>query len=377
MSDGTSPRRSFSLARVAAVVLVADLVLLLLLEGTSRLFAPAADDSRLGELSRLSVALGLPALQKAVLFDRTLFWKLRPGLPPTLVEGRIGPSDPIRFRLSTTAEGFRAPDPGVSPVIVSLGDSCTFGLAVEDGETFPARLQALTGLPVLNAGVPGYSSFQGRRLLEERIRVWRPKAVVLQFGWNDAAVWDGRSDAEHAGLLARGPGLLARSRLIQLLLPLLPGRESRVGDANGAAARPRLSPAEFGEEIRAMVRLSRAEGAEPLLVLWPARHHLGGVRIPPHLGVLRQVAASDGVLLVDLLEVFSREGGTSLYADAVHANASGHRVVAEAIAGAFRTLNSPITGSTPGSPSAGASDRPASPPPPGTRSPPSSSSSGR
>ncbi|MFI5180892.1 MAG: SGNH/GDSL hydrolase family protein [Thermoanaerobaculia bacterium] len=378
MSEGVASPRPFSLARVVAVILAVDVVLLLLLEGAARLFLPATEASRLGELSRLTVELGLPALQKVVLPDPLLFWKLRPGLPVTLIEGRIGPSDPIRFRLSTTAAGFRVPEPEGSPAVVCLGDSCTFGLGVEDGETFPARLQALTALSVLNAGVPGYSSFQGRRLLEERIRTWRPQVVVIQFGWNDAAVWDGRSDAEHAALLARGPGLLLRSRLLQLLARLLPRQRSRSGEEASLPARPRLTPVEFGEELRAMIRLSRSESAAPLLVLWPARHHLQGSRMAAHLDVLREVAASDGVPLVDLVEVFSREGGSSLYADAVHANPAGHRAVAEAIARTQRGSSHPPTReSNPVSSSAGASDRPASPRPSETRSPPSSSSSDR
>ncbi len=352
MSDRSAPARPIRPAKIVAFTLLVDVVLLLLLEGAARLFVPAPDATRFGELSRLTVELGLPALQKAVLLDTVLFWKLRPGLPATVIEGRIGPSDPIRFTMSTTPAGFRAPGPAGPPAVVCLGDSCTFGLGVEDGETFPAQLGASTGLEVLNAGVPGYSAYQGRHLLEERAGSWRPKAVVIQFGWNDAAVWDGRSDEEHAVLLARGPGFLFRSRLVQLLASLLPG-PGHVSGSTSPEARPRLTPGEFGEELRSMVRLSRSEGAEPLLVLWPARYHLEGIRIPPHLDVIRQVAAAGGVPLVDLFEIFSREGGAALYADAVHANAAGNRAVAKAVAAALQGAS---TENTPESSSAGASD---------------------
>ena len=331
MSDGAAARK-LPVSKVVLFTLVVDVVLLLALEGGARLFFPASDASRFGELSRLTVELGLPALQKAVEPDPVLFWKLRPGLPETLIEGRIGPSDPIRFRMSTTPSGFRSPVPDKPASVICVGDSCTFGIGVEDRETFPARLSEVTGLGVLNAGVPGYSAFQGRRLLQERIGSWRPRAVVIQFGWNDAAVWDGRSDAEHAALLARGPALLFRSRLVQLLASLLPERSRSSGGPSVPALRPRLTPDEFGEELRSMVRLSRSEGARPLLLLWPARYHLRGIRMPPHLDVIRRVAAEEGAPLVDLFELFSRAGGAALYADAVHANAAGNRAIAEAIA---------------------------------------------
>lgn len=340
--------------KVVLFTLVIDIALLLLLEGAARLFVPASDSSRFGELSRLTVELGLPALQKAVVSDRALFWKLRPGLPSTVIEGRIGPSDPIRFTLSTTPAGFRAPGPAGPPAVVCLGDSCTFGLGVDDGETFPAQLHLSTGLGVLNAGVPGYSAFQGRRLLEERIGRWRPGNVVIQFGWNDAAVWDGRSDAEHAALLAHEPGLLFRSRLIQLLASFLRARGRPAGSGTPLPERPRLTPEEFGEELRSMIRLSRSEGARPLLVIWPARYHLRGIRVPPHLDVIRRVAAAEGAPLVDLFEVFSRNGSTALYADTVHANAAGNRAVAMAVATALRGAS---TENIPGSSSAGASGR--------------------
>jgi lysophospholipase L1-like esterase len=354
VSDRAAPARPLSPARVVAFTLLVDAVFLLVLEGAARFLVPAPEASRFGEPSRLTIELGLPALQKAIVPDRKLFWKLEPGLSPTIIEGRIGPSDPIRFTMSTTASGFRAPGPVGPPSVVCLGDSCTFGLGVEDGAAFPAQLARSAGQEVLNAGVPGYSAFQGRRLLEEQIGRWRPKAVVIQFGWNDAAVWDGQSDAEHAALLARGPGFLYRSRLVQLLASLLPGRRSHPDGESAPPARPRLTPEEFDSELRSMVRLSRSGGAAPVLILWPARYHLQGIRVPPHLDVIRRVAAAEGALLVDLFEVFSRNGGAALYADAVHANAAGNRAVAMAVAAALR---GGLRENTPGSSSAGASGR--------------------
>ncbi len=332
MSERSAPRPPLSRGRLVAFAIVVDAALLLLLEGGARLFFPPPDASRFGEFSRLAIQLGLPSLQKALLPDPALFWRLAPGLPATLVEGRVGPSDRVRFTFSTVPGGFRAPAPAGPPSIVCLGDSCTFGLGVDDAETYPARLAGLTGKSVLNAGVPGFTAFQGRRLFEELLGRFSPEVVLVQFGWNDAAVWDGLSDADHAALLARAPGLLARSRFLQVAASLLPERKADPGAGEAAAGRPRLSPEEFERELRRIIELCRSARALPVLVLWPARYHLDGIRIPAHAGVVRAVAAAERVPLVDLFEVFRDTRGASLYADAIHANAAGNRAAAEAIA---------------------------------------------
>jgi lysophospholipase L1-like esterase len=71
--------------------------------------------------------------------------------------------------------------------IAFVGDSCTFvgdplyAELVEGqlGQRWPGRR-----IECLNFSSPGYSSFQGLRLLD-RIRIWQPDVVVIYVGWND------------------------------------------------------------------------------------------------------------------------------------------------------------------------------------------------
>lgn len=62
-----------------------------------------------------------------------------------------------RFTVSTNSQGYRGPElvtPAPHPRILCVGDSVTFGWGVAQPESYPARLAALLGVDVVNAGVP-------------------------------------------------------------------------------------------------------------------------------------------------------------------------------------------------------------------------------
>ncbi len=76
--------------------------------------------------------------------------------------------------------------------IICLGDSCTYGSNVDWDQTYPARLQVVLNngddeprIEVLNAGVSGYTSYQGFRYLQEDLIRYKPDLVTLYFGPND------------------------------------------------------------------------------------------------------------------------------------------------------------------------------------------------
>jgi hypothetical protein len=138
--------------------------------------------------------------------------------------------------------------------VLALGDSLTFGEGVAADQAFPSRLEKLLGVPVANAGVPGYSSRQAAVLGAELIPRLRPRLVLVTL----AAPWDLRRcadpftykegyivSARYAGRLhlvgedllleqVRHPRLgpltvwlMRRSHLLRLALPAL--REALVG----------------------------------------------------------------------------------------------------------------------------------------------------
>jgi len=131
-------------------------------------------------------------------------------------------------RVATNRLGLRGNPPSGSRRpgefrVLCLGDSVTFGLGVRDGETWPAQLErALVGSPtlggrpvhVLSGAVPGWSSVQGLRLLDE-LPGYEADVVVFWFGMNDVLPAWGRPDkavtrasvADFAGAVERLRGL--------------------------------------------------------------------------------------------------------------------------------------------------------------------------
>lgn len=68
-----------------------------------------------------------------------------------------------------------------SPVVLAVGDSFTFGSDVGDGDSWPARLQVVSGLNVINGGVFGYGIDQAILRAERLTAVFAPDAIILGF----------------------------------------------------------------------------------------------------------------------------------------------------------------------------------------------------
>jgi lysophospholipase L1-like esterase len=100
------------------------------------------------------------------------------------------------FPYRTNAHGLRDRDrsekgPGVTRVLV-LGDSYTWGYAVDEDEAYPQTAERLLrkrghpGIEIINGGIPDYNSRQQRQLLERLMKTYEPDAVVLSYVMNDA-----------------------------------------------------------------------------------------------------------------------------------------------------------------------------------------------
>ncbi|MEX2204980.1 MAG: GDSL-type esterase/lipase family protein [Myxococcota bacterium] len=78
-------------------------------------------------------------------------------------------------------------DDGERIRIACIGGSTTFGVLVDDEDTWPALLQQQLGdeVAVRNYGVPGYSTAEHVIQLALIVNEWRPHIAVFYVGWND------------------------------------------------------------------------------------------------------------------------------------------------------------------------------------------------
>lgn len=159
--------------------------------------------------------------------------------------------------------------------ILAFGDSLTFGTGAPRGEGYPEVLAELTGLEVINAGIPGETSSQGRERLPGALAEHRPDLVVLVHGGNDT--------------LRRQPQTVTRANL------------------------------------EAMIRDIRAAGAEVVMLAVPGAS-LG--LAPPE--YYAEVAGQEGVPL-DAGSLRRLMRASEYKSDQVHFNGPGYRRMAEAV----------------------------------------------
>lgn len=114
-------------------------------------------------------------------YDPHLGWSARPGFSGD-VFGAARSFDE-RGYLSVDGRQIRQSS---KPRILLIGDSCTFGHGVAIDDTFGELLERrLAKYDVVNLALPGYTSLQGRIVLQRRIDEIRPEIVVVSFGFND------------------------------------------------------------------------------------------------------------------------------------------------------------------------------------------------
>jgi hypothetical protein len=309
-----SARAAFVLGVLATLLVVA--VLLLGWALRDRVTAP--------ELMVFSNRIDLGRIMRT---DPDTFWSLEPNLNNVEFLPQPG-GPPNSFRVNTNELGLRNPPIGPKAGryrILCIGDSTTFGQYVEDHESWPAQLQALLDpdadqIEVINAGLIGATSFQGLAYLIHRGFELEPDLVIATYGFNDRGRWNGLQDRDSLPVALPGP--LRRLLTDDVATPPSP-------DA------PRVSPGEFLDVYLQMNALCAARGAALHFTVWPGPEQLDGpwdVLLPySYQSLILEAATRAPAGVIDLRQPL-HDAPQPVFADIVHANAHGCRVVAETIA---------------------------------------------
>lgn len=258
-----------------------------------------------------------------LVYDRDLIW--RP------LSSQFSPFNP---------QGFRgAPIDPVKPAgtlrVIAIGDSNTFGWAVDDGVNWPAQLELRLGAAhprarVANAGVWGYTLFQGRRRFDE-ILAFHPDVVLVSFGGNDAhqvTVPDADYVRRHDRIAS-----LARAtehvRLAQLGVAVW----DRL--ANGAASGPllpRVPLDDYRRYLQEIVREAKVRRVVPVLLTRPfvgasADPASWKTHAPRYNEATREVGRAEGAIVVDVHAAFAEHA--DLFDDESHFGVAGHARMAD------------------------------------------------
>jgi lysophospholipase L1-like esterase len=233
--------------------------------------------------------------------------------------------------------------------IVYMGDSCTHN------GTFPQELSKIVearfpgkGISYASLGVTGWSSFQGLQQLKRDVLPLKPKCIFVYFGWNDHWIGFGIED-KYVGQINKSLLYTFRNvRLVQLVQ-----KAGVILSKRGDSLPKRVSPEDFGANLRSICRVAKANGIIPMLLTAPSAHEPGREPasltmrwienlddlVPMHqqyVDIVRKIAAEEGAVLCDLAKEFEALPRAAVIhdyfrPDGIHFYSDGDKVIAESL----------------------------------------------
>jgi len=311
--------------------------------------------------------------------DRTLFWKLRPGYNgPWKIyklaytyelaehksidwESRKEMAAPAYRGVTwqVNRDGFRGPPvsrkkrPGTVRLLF-LGSSVTFGWGVRAGDAFCetvkerlARSYPQTNFEAINAGVPGYSSYQLAEYLKLILPAYRPDVVVAECGINDGTMAVGKSDKEWHPRAREKIRLLVRNTgwgrlILRLFGPLI--KRPAIKDVwqtydeaitnfyriSMTGTKTRVAPGDFRANLEKMAAMCRENGADFFVYIPTLYNEYGKRRLIPSV----DFTGANRIPVYQMLSAYPAGTLETFFLpfDEAHLSVTGHRVVGEYVA---------------------------------------------
>jgi len=284
--------------------------------------------------------------------DHDLFWRFRPDQTITshFFENKTYTINSLGLR------GKEIEPKSSRTRIIALGNSCTFGWGVEYSKIYSQQLErlinsdsALPEVEVINAGIPGYSSYQGRKFFESNLLKLKPDMVLIMFAWNDQwAAADNIPDKNQEmppEYIINVQNLFSRLKIYRLIKKLTLSAVEKPLESKLIKEKPvyRVSESDFYDNLHGIVETCRENGIMPILLTSPIpsleKYYPPGSRSLMHEyhkyynNETKLLAKNTGTYLVDVAGDFNDY--SDLFDDAsydpIHFNARGHLVAAEEI----------------------------------------------
>jgi len=295
------------------------------------------------------------------------YWTLRPDAAITQIER----SGDVTYVINH--EGYRGPLPDNAKVgkrIVFLGDSVTFGLGVDEKDTYARRLEALlhpavASVEVANLALFAYGPYEYLSTWRRLGRLLAPDLVVVQLYMNDfgAKPWDQPAPIDVTAVLSN-----ITSRLVNLsalvrrihqaahmaffywIRPLrrayypqsLNDSEPKQTLALLRAAR-NLDEVDSIPEIHTLLKEIKASGARVLLIYSPHETQLYKKDYDDIDGIVERAFAGEADRYIDPLGTLrSAPNLAVIFRDGLHYDLQGHALIAQTLAKPIEQL---LTGS--------------------------------
>jgi lysophospholipase L1-like esterase len=279
-----------------------------------------------------------------------------------------------RADMSINSRGFLGPEfdaekaPGGFRV-VTLGDSCSFtpvranyprALEQRLREAYPSR-----PMEVINASVPGYSAFQGRRWYEREVDGYEHDAVVIYLGWNDMGQFnpDGLAfKLDEAGYLPQ-PNFVQRALshcylLRALYVPIGSWERSRPVSQDPLTDEDldrytQFYPDHYEKHLRDVINLAKSRGRSVLLLNFatlindsPTEDELARMHFPRGMGkslpkaqmlmnayrtALAKVSQQTQTPIVDIAALFPTPKERVDFTDSGHFNVAAAKRIADRV----------------------------------------------
>lgn len=297
--------------------------------------------------------------------DPETFWKLNPALANQWLQEAPNRSDWwSRNRGPLPDDALQREKPSGSCRVVFFGESQLVSIDHQEinlPRSYPRLLgrRLAKSLPsrrfdMVNAGVPGFSSWQGlllcRQVIDQQIDM-----VVFAFAYHDChpAYAADRAILTNDPYVHRIRTWLYRSELFlllrQLIIKLRESHEEAALRASVQTTLPtfRVPPDEFERNLRELARLGRERGVRVTFLLEPlAPGNDREASVLRYHEIMRRVAREEGdVLVIDVFSSMREQTGSTdtrrYWDDSIHMSSAGHEVVARIVEEALRNSGLP------------------------------------